>query len=329
MRIALLACTAVLAVGSLTACSPAASVAPVPTSTAAQPTPPLPPATTQAPLPSSSVPSHSASASPAIPSPAVDPAVLGAPAPVGSFVLGDSISLTPGVGPLLARFGYPVTGFVGQSASDGYLRTYLSSPTAQAAPAWVIELGTNNSGDPTTVARLEHWVDLIDSLRTPGAPQQVRWVTPHRPASYTGGMSAWTLDAFNAELARLASTRPWLRLLDFASLAAAHPEWFAADSMHVHPDAAGQAALLALIAGPSPVPLMTPAPLVTVSPSPSPASSEPEFVNEFGEATPSATTSMPVASPPASMPASAVPSAVDSAMPSTPEFTPSGGATTP
>ena len=115
----------------------------------------------------------------------LDPAVLGGPAPVGSFVLGDSISLSAGIGPVLGRYGYPVVGLVGQSVSDGYLTTHLSSPAAQAAPAWVIELGTNNRGDESDVARLTHYVDLIDSLRTPGAKQRVLWVTPYRPVSST------------------------------------------------------------------------------------------------------------------------------------------------
>ncbi len=60
---------------------------------------------------------------------------------------------------MLARLGYPVMGIVGQSASDTYLRTHLSGPTAQAAPAWVIALGTNNTADPADVARLAGWVD--------------------------------------------------------------------------------------------------------------------------------------------------------------------------
>ena len=101
---------------------------------------------------------------------AAQPYELGGPAPVGSFVLGDSISLSAGVGPVLARLGYPVMGIVGQSASDTYLRTHLSGATAQAAPAWVIALGTNNTADPADVARLAGWVELIDSLRSPRRP---------------------------------------------------------------------------------------------------------------------------------------------------------------
>ena len=90
-------------------------------------------------------------------------------------------------------------------------------------------------------------------------------------SDYRGGMSAWTLDAFDAELARLADERPWLSVIDYASLARRNPQWFAADGAHLHPDAVGQAALLALIAGPAPQPAETPAPIVSGSPSPTPA----------------------------------------------------------
>jgi hypothetical protein len=203
-----------------------------------------------------------------------NPFDLGGPAPVGSFVLGDSISL--GVGPVLARLGYPVMGIVGQSASDTYLRTNLSTPTAQAAPAWVIVLGTNNTADPADVARLTGWVDVIDSLRTPGDRQKVYWVTPHRPPAYTGSKSTWNLDAFNAELKRLDALHGWLRVIDFDAVARAHPEWFEQDTaMHLHPDSRGQGVLVALIAGPDAVPVEIPAPLLT-APVPTAAAGEPE-----------------------------------------------------
>jgi hypothetical protein len=231
---------------------------------AARPPEPSPSAEdpTQAPSPTQTpgpthTPTPTASPTPAVSS-LIDPAALGGPAPEGAFVLGDSISLSAGIGPVLARLGYPVVGRVGQSASDAYLTEHLSSLTAQLAPAWVIELGTNNRGDAVDVARLSHWVDLVDSLRTPGARQKVLWITPHRPAAYVGGSSAWNLDAFNAELSRLAGEHRWLRVLDFDVLAKEHPEWFDADAaMHLHPDAAGQAALVALVAGADPRPAAT------------------------------------------------------------------------
>lgn len=201
-----------------------------------------------------------------------NPYELGGPAPVGSFVLGDSISLS--VGPMLARLGYPVMGIVGQSASDTYLRTNLSGPTAQAAPAWVIALGTNNTADPADVARLAGWVDVIDSLRTPGSRQKVYWVTPHRPPTYVGSKSTWNMDAFNTELRRLDAAYGWLRVIDYDAVAKLHPEWFEQDAaMHLHPDANGQGVLVALIAGPDAVPVEIPAPLYSGPPQPGP---EPE-----------------------------------------------------
>jgi hypothetical protein len=171
-----------------------------------------------------------------------------------------------------------VLGVVGQSVSEAYLRTHLTGATAQSAPAWVIALGTNNTADPADVARLAGWIDLIDSLRSPGIRQRVYWVTPHRPPSYIGSTSRRTMDAFNAELKRLDAGYRWLRIIDFDAVAKAHPEWFEQDTaMHLHPDSLGQGVLVALIAGPDAVPVEIPAPLFSGPPAPSP---EPEtFVN--------------------------------------------------
>ena len=240
-----------------------------------------------------------------------NPFDLGGPAPLGSFVLGDSISLS--VGSALARLGYPVLGVVGQSASEAYLRTNLAGPTAQAAPAWVIVLGTNNTADPADVARLAGWVDLVDSLRTPGAKQKVYWVTPHRPPAYVGSKSTWNLDAFNAELRRLDAERGWLRVIDFDAVAKAHPEWFDQDTaMHLHPDANGQGVLVALIAGPDAVPVEIPAPLFTGPPTSSaePVPEPTTFVNSprRPSPTPTPSTPSPDSSPATTEPATVPPS---------------------
>jgi hypothetical protein len=239
-----------------------------------------------------------------------NPFDLGGPAPVGSFVLGDSISLS--VGPALARLGYPVMGVVGQSASETYLRANLATPTAQAAPAWVIVLGTNNTADPADVARVAGWIDVIDSLRTPGARQKVYWVTPHRPPSYVGSKSSWNLDAFNTELRRLDDERRWLHVIDFDAVAKAHPSWFEQDTaMHLHPDSLGQGVLVALIAGPDAVPVDIPAPLLTSPPTPEAQDEpvpEPEtFVNSTRPSSPPtpSSTPVPLEPPPSAAPAPA------------------------
>jgi hypothetical protein len=229
-----------------------------------------------------------------------NPYELGGPAPVGSFVLGDSISLS--VGPVLARLGYPVMGIVGQSASDTYLRTNLSGPTAQAAPAWVIVLGTNNTADPADVARLAGWVDVIDSLRTPGSRQKVYWVTPHRPPTYVGSKSTWNMDGFNTELRRLDTANGWLRVIDYDAVAKLHPEWFEQDTaMHLHPDAKGQGVLVALIAGPDAVPVEIPAPLYSGPPQPvpEPQTFDNSSVRPSPRATPAATPAPTPTDPPA------------------------------
>jgi GDSL-like Lipase/Acylhydrolase family len=254
-----------------------------------------------------------------------NPFDLGGPAPVGSFVLGDSISLS--VGPTLARLGYPVMGVVGQSASEAYLRTNLATPTAQAAPAWVIVLGTNNTADPADVARLAGWVDLIDSLRSPGARQKVYWVTPHRPPSYLGSKSRWTLDDFNTELRRLDEEHGWLRIIDFDAVAKAHSEWFDQDTaMHLHPDSRGQGVLVALIAGPDAVPVEIPAPLFTGPPTPSPEPEPTTFVNSprRPSATPTPTPSpMPSLTEPAISPPTPEPDITPSPEPAPASVAPS------
>lgn len=218
------------------------------------------------------------------PSPLAPSPLTPGPAPVGSFVLGDSIGLS--IAPTLSRLGYPVTGKVGQSAATAYLAEHLSSDSAQAAPAWVIVLGTNNPGNEQDLERMRDWIRTIRELRTKGARQDVYWVTPHRPEAYSGGMSEWSLADFNDRLKELAATREWLTVLDFATAAGSNEVWFAQDGQHLHPDADGQAHLIELIAGTGATPVDSPAPITTIAPpkpSPAPPSEEgdAEFYSEF------------------------------------------------
>ena len=238
------------AAGETSAPTAAAKPTPTPTftvtdSSSATPTPTLTPTPT---------PTSTATRTPS-PQPTVTTATV-APVPAGSYVLGDSISLA--AAPALSRLGYRVTGRVGQAISTTYLATYLASADAQAAPAWVLILGTNNRGDAADVSRLPDWLQTIRSLRTPGAKQHVYWVTPHRPDAYSGGLSGFSLDAFNAALAEAAASYRWLDVLDYDTVARAHPEWFAGDGGHLHPDEAGQQALAELLAGPDARPAATP-----------------------------------------------------------------------
>lgn len=213
-----------------------------------------------------------------------DPSIVD-PAPVGAFVLGDSISLS--VAPLLSRLGYPVTGRVGQTVNSDFLRQHLASATAQSAPAWVIVLGTNNRGDETDIARLDEWLATIKGLRNGRPRQHVYWVTPHRPDEYNGSLRDYDLDAFNQALKSAAAERRWLHVLDFSALAEEHPEWFAQDGGRLHPDEAGQEALAALIAGPD-APLAEQVRAITTLtwPTPEPTEEPDEFVDEFGEPLP-------------------------------------------
>lgn len=321
MRIGLVAVVAAFLLG---ACTPAAAD-PTPTGpSAGSPTP----TAVGSPLPSSSP-----AVSPPIPTTSAPGTVATratSPAPVGAFVLGDSISLS--IAPDLSRLGYPVVGRVGQSATDAYLAEHLSSAQAQVAPAWVIVLGTNNVGDPRDIAGLDRLLDLIDRLRRTDAPQSVYWVSPYRPPAYTGGLSGTTLDAFDVELARQATKRPWLHVVDFAAVAALHQDWFAADGAHLHPDEDGRGVLVALIAGPDASPAAIPAPIRTLD-SPGIASDGDQAAATrptTPRSTPAPALPTPAASPDGSTPepvTTAAPSesvpepATDSAQP---EFSPGG-----
>lgn len=242
-----------------TGSTPMSSVSPTPVATAP-------------PTPSAPTPSATMSATPTPPEPS--------PAPPGSFVLGDSISLS--IAPALSRLGYDITGRVGQSASVEYLRTHLASPAAQEAPAWVIMLGTNNRGDESDLAELRSWIREIRTAREGRPRPHVYWVTPHRPPEYRGGMSTHTLDALTDALRAEAARRPWLTVLDFDVIAREHPEWFAQDGARLHPDADGQAALVDLIAGPGAPQAESAGSIVEIArPTPPPSPPEPADEPEF------------------------------------------------
>lgn len=256
-----------------------AQIAPAPNASATGSATPLLPIPTSTPEQSATGPSvePATSASASAPllltgepllTPLTDPDGPG-PAPVGSFVLGDSISLS--VAPTLSRLGYPVTGRVGQPITTEFLRQHLASSTAQSAPAWIIVLGTNNRGDETDIARLDDWLATIKDLRSGRPRQQVYWVTPHRPAEYRGGLREYDLDPFNDALDAAAQERRWLHVLDFSAMADLHPEWFAQDGGRLHPGDDGQAALAALIAGPDAAPADQPRAITELSwPTPTP-----------------------------------------------------------
>lgn len=241
---------------------------------------PVPTALIDTPTPSPSTAASSSTTPTPTPTPSTPVSPLAAtpsPAPPGSFVLGDSISLS--IAPALSQRGFDVTGKVGQSASVEYLRTHLASPAAQEAAAWVVMLGTNNRGDESDLAELRSWIREIRTARESRPRQHVYWVTPHRPEDYRGGMSTHTLDALTAALRTEAARRPWLTVLDFDALAREHPEWFAQDGARLHPDAEGQAALVNLIAGPN-APLAETAGSIVEIPRPTPSPTAPEAADE-------------------------------------------------
>jgi hypothetical protein len=140
-------------------------------------------------------------------------------------------------------------------------------------------------------------------------------------------MSGWDLEAFGAELDRLAGERRWLEVIDFASTARLHPEWYDADAGRLHPDSRGQGVLAALIAGPDAVPVEIPAPLFSGAPTPRPDPEPTTFVNSPPPPAPT-----PAPTPPAPTPSPAptdagTPSSTPVPLAPTPEPSPAASVT--
>lgn len=112
-----------------------------------------------------------------------------------------------------------------------YWRTLLQSLMLHAKPETiVVELGYNDctydpAGEP---AQIDNFMGAL----TPGIP--VYWLTLHD----VNGVRTCD-ETINAQLAAATARWPQLRLLDFRSFMAGHPEWLADNT---HPNLAGQRA---------------------------------------------------------------------------------------
>ena len=132
------------------------------------------------------------------------------------FLVGDSLAV--GIAdPLIAALptrAVTVEALEGRMTSTAV--TLLSDHATTTAAIWVVSLGTNDlpSDFPTAARAL---------LRLAGPDRCVLWYDVHR---------ASTQDEINATLAALAVHHPNLHLLQWQTLADAHPEWFGLDGIH-------------------------------------------------------------------------------------------------
>ena len=110
--------------------------------------------------------------------------------------------------------------------------TYRAVFAVVALAAYVVDLGTNG---PITTSQ---FTAMMDALR--GASRVV-FVTVHLPASYSWSQSV------NQVLEASAAHYPQARIADFATAAAAHPEWFGTDGIHMPIGGPGAIAMAALI----------------------------------------------------------------------------------
>lgn len=93
------------------------------------------------------------------------------------------------------------------------------------ARVWVVALGTNDV-NPTSGKPGEPDRTILAMLDEIGPGHVVVWVNVH------AGRSSANAAAFNARLAAIAAERPGMQVADWASLAAAHPEWMREDGVH-------------------------------------------------------------------------------------------------
>ena len=137
--------------------------------------------------------------------------------------VGDSLSV--GAGPYLqARLrGYRI-----EPAYDVGLHAYdaaaIVSRTRPLPSRLVVSAGTND--DPRIVATFVQSISTI--LTRAGRERCVVWSTIVRPPAVGA-----TYDGFNRALARAAERHRNLVLVDWVGMVHRHPEWLAADGVHV------------------------------------------------------------------------------------------------
>ncbi|HYN56959.1 MAG TPA: hypothetical protein VES03_07160 [Motilibacterales bacterium] len=146
--------------------------------------------------------------------------------PRGRLVVGDSLMVS--VTPWMRSQGFRVHAKVGRqfSTAPGIARSFGSTLPRNL----VIELGTNGTVSPRTCR---------SAVGTAGKYRRVFLVTPRVPRSWEAG-NLTTLRACDASF----SARR-VRIIDWHAHSAGHPEWFAADRVHL--SSAGRSAFSRLI----------------------------------------------------------------------------------
>ena len=139
------------------------------------------------------------------------------PRPSGGLVIGDSVSL--GAESCLSGRGYRVDSEVGRQFSTGLdlLRVHAADGLPRTL---VIHLGTNGPFDSSGFASAMQLADDVE---------RVVWVTIALPPASRYSF----VDSLNDMIRSQAAGYDNVRVADFASAAARHPEWLAGDGIHI------------------------------------------------------------------------------------------------
>lgn len=148
---------------------------------------------------------------------AVGGAMSEAAVPSGTLLVGDSLGVS--VQPRLEAKGYSVDAQVGRQfdAAEPILRQAGDGVPANV----VVELGTNGTISPA---------DCKAVVRTAGRMRRVFLVTSRVPRTWEHPNLATIADC-NQTFAR-----PRVRVINWYGRSAGHPEWFAADEVHLSAD---------------------------------------------------------------------------------------------
>ena len=136
------------------------------------------------------------------------------------FVVGDALTVgaKTDIEAAYADRGVEVTVAAGRGYHGSDALDVLDRPRAEAAKTWVVALGAND--DPAQLQAAA--AKVLQRARE----RQVVWINVVRPAGQ---------DQINQVLSQLAEQHKALRVVDFAALAAARPDSFTADGVHMTP----------------------------------------------------------------------------------------------
>jgi lysophospholipase L1-like esterase len=134
-------------------------------------------------------------------------------------LVGDSLNvgIEPYLPAALPHWKIVANDRVGRTTAEGIAELEAGRPTL--SPYVVVSLGTNDAQD---VARFR--ADVARVLRLIGSNRCVAWATIWRDGKPN--------DALNAVLRDAADTNRRVRLVEWADMVEAHPEWLAPDHLH-------------------------------------------------------------------------------------------------